>query len=220
MPVSIDISHKLGQMAWDVEKRLSPGNMNFALAKTLSGLAMEGRDAVKREMGKSFTIRRPWVVNGIRAKTATKSNLTAYIYSMDSGGRRDFMARQETGGLKVPMGDHVAIPMKAVKPSKSTLIPQVMKPKALLGSPVVIQGKGRVRVISSSSYRAILVNSKIPGHQIILIKRGGRYVPAWHLAPVARIKETHFLTGPASSLIERRAMAMLRANLEEALRPK
>lgn len=215
---SIDITHDLGKLSIRLDRAMSAGNMNFALAKTLTNLAIESRDAVKQEMTEHFTIRRPWVVKGIRAKGATKSNLTAYVWSQDSGGRRDFMGRQETGGLKTPMGGgHIAIPMKAVKPTERSLVPQVMKPKALLGRPVVIQGKTRIRVISSSSYKALLIDSKKPGHQIILIKRGGKYAPAWHLAPHARIDDTHFLTGPASTLIARRAMVLLGANIREAL---
>lgn len=220
MPAAIDITHDLDKLRVTLERKLSAGNMNFALSLAVNRLAGESQDAVKREMGSSFTIRRPWVVNGIRRTRSFKSNLSAWVYSMDSGGRRDFMGLQERGGFKLPKGDHVAIPMKAAFPNKKALIQPWMKPKALLGQPVTISNRrtGRIALISSGSYKAILVNSKKPGHQIILIKKAGKYIPAWHLAPRAEIDRTGFLSGPVFRTVSRRRNVVLATALQEALR--
>jgi hypothetical protein len=220
MPATLDITHDLGKLSLKLERKLSPGNMNFALSLTVNRLAGEAQAAVKQAMGSSFTIRRPWVVNGIRRTRSTKSNLSAWVYSMDSGGRRDFMALQQEGGIKTPKGDHVAIPMKAAFPNKGALIPAWMKPKALLGQPVATTNRrnGRITLISSGSYKALLVNSKKPGHQIILIKKAGKYIPAWHLAPRAQIDRTGFLSAPVFATVARRRDDVLKAALFDALR--
>jgi hypothetical protein len=44
-------------------------------------------------------------------------------------------------------------------------------------------------------YPALYTKSRA-GVEIILMKKGGVYVPAWLLVPSAKIRETDFLSGP------------------------
>jgi hypothetical protein len=95
-----------------------------AMAKALTGLAFDGRDAVRNDLPGRFTLRRPWVAKGIRTESATASRLTARVYSRDY-----FMELQETGGVKtgklsIPVGRMAAI-------ARSKVIPKSLWPRAL-----------------------------------------------------------------------------------------
>lgn len=214
---SISISHTIGIVARDFQRKLSSSNIKFATAKTLTDLARLSQTAVRNSLPKSFVVRRNWIINGIRIKPATKSNLEAYVYSIDSGGRRGFMALQEFGGDKDPQtAQHVAIPLKAVRPTPNMIIPQGMKPKNLLR---VGPSRGARQEGMKQRALAFKVKSKNrPGVEWIMIKKGGRYVPGWLLIPRAKIKGTHFLRDPAIATVNRNAAEVLRANLIAVIR--
>ena len=219
---TISIKHNINQVLPQIREKMSAKNMKFAVAKTLTNLAQESQAQVRREMPQKFTLRRKWVVGGIRIKPAARDRLEAVVYSLDSGGRRDFMTRQEFGGIKTAEGgSHVAVPLKAVQPNKSKLIPDVLKPKSLLGTPIqrTIKRTGRVLVVSASGYKAMKVKGKKAGNEYILIKRGGKYVPAWLLTPRATIKRQMFLTDATRKVVNARASILLRKNAIEALTP-
>ena len=221
-------------MAALMSNRMSAKNFRFAVAKTLTNLAQEARDKVKvsldKKSGGPFHVRRNWIVSGIRIKTATKANLEAVIYSLDSGGRgsgdknRTFMGRQETGGIKTPEGglhsEHIAIPLRTVFPNKNALIPNYMKPKALLGNPKVNKNGRVLKANLLSAMKPILVKGRVPGTEYILIKQNGKYVPAWLLKTSTKIKPTRFLSGPAEKLVKIRAEAVLKANIIQAMKPR
>ena len=232
---SLSIRHDIDKVARDFQARWTVSNLRFAVALTLTRLAEEGKVAVKQALPAIFTVRRNWIVGGIRHSPASKTTLQSTIYSLDSGGRRSFMALQEFGGVKTPDGGtHIAIPLKAVKPTERTIIPQVLKPKSLLGGSIKLTNKrtGRVRVVSAQGYKAIKVDGAKPGVQVILIRRGvvrgkntnnargGRYndyVPAWLLVPRSYIRETDFLRRPVGLVLRLRTEPLLRQNLSDVL---
>ncbi|WP_366656609.1 hypothetical protein [Fodinicurvata sp. EGI_FJ10296] len=67
----------------------------FAMARAMTLLAREGRDAVRESLPERFNLRRRWAVHGIRFQFATKQSLTSTVYSRDR-----FMVEQEVGGTK------------------------------------------------------------------------------------------------------------------------
>lgn len=74
------------------------------IAKALTGVAFDARDAVRKTLAPRFTLRRPWVSNGIGATGAKSKRLTAVVFSRDA-----FMEAQEIGGVNpdarpIPLG--------------------------------------------------------------------------------------------------------------------
>lgn len=131
----------------DIDKAIERGvnrafkQVPFAIAVSLTETAKDLDDAISREMPRNFTIRRPWVVQGIRIRPATKAKLEAQVYSRDP-----FMGLQETGGTKRPINRRVfdyqgwlAIPLDARR-SKADVVNQRDWPENLV-RPFVFQAR-------------------------------------------------------------------------------
>lgn len=100
--------------------------LRFAVAKALTKTAQAAQAEVRTNMPNRFTIRRQWVIQGIKITPATRSDLTATVYSRDP-----FMGLQETGGTKNPLRNYIAVPTRAVKRTKADNIRAAERPKAL-----------------------------------------------------------------------------------------
>ncbi|MEA1052332.1 hypothetical protein U5801_21355 [Lamprobacter modestohalophilus] len=79
-----------------------------AAARALTGVAYDARDAVRAELPRRFSLRRPWVSRGIGVVPARSTTLQASVYSRDA-----FMRLQEEGGRKprtaaIPVGPMAA----------------------------------------------------------------------------------------------------------------
>ncbi len=108
--------------------QLRAGKAAKAIAQALNKTALSARDAVRKDMPRRFTIRRPWVLQGIGVRFARSGSLEAAVFSRD-----EFMREQEFGGVRhrskarsIPMGRIRELHRKAV-------IPKAMRPQALLG---------------------------------------------------------------------------------------
>lgn len=111
--------------------------LRFAAAKALTQTAYEVQKEVRGNMPSRFTLRRQWVVQGIRVTAATKADLTATVYSRDK-----FMGLQEAGGVKSPLRHYIAVPTSAVRRTKSDVIKKADRPAALGDKASIVEVKG------------------------------------------------------------------------------
>lgn len=121
-----------------INAALAGGQMNFAVAKALTMTARDVQAEVKRNMPERFTLRRQWIVSGIRMEPATKYNLESMVYSRDK-----FMDLQEFGGPKDPRGHYIAIPTKLVRRTPTQMIRKADRPKALGDKAEIVDFKGK-----------------------------------------------------------------------------
>lgn len=129
LDVAVDFPKRLSSLA---DKRI-----RAAAAQALSRTAFDARDAVRASLPQNFTLRRPWVAQGIGALPATPQRLVAVVYSRDR-----FMRLQETGGEK---SGKIAIPVgRMAEIARTQVIPKSLWPKALRGKKGVFVRQGMV----------------------------------------------------------------------------
>jgi len=108
--------------------RLRSGRAAKAIAEALNKTAMSARDAVRKDMPRRFTIRRPWVLQGIGIRLARSGSLEAAVFSRD-----EFMREQEFGGIRHGSKAR-SIPMGRIRDlHRKTVIPKAMRPQTLMG---------------------------------------------------------------------------------------
>ena len=104
--------------------------VRFAAAVALTRTVKDSQEEVRRQLPERFTIRTGWVAKGIRIKPARKNNLEASVRVLD-----DFMALQETGGLRRSLsGEALAVPVGARPTPRSVTRPSKF-PGRLLQKP-------------------------------------------------------------------------------------
>jgi hypothetical protein len=219
---SISVTSNIQRVAQKFAGQINAKNMRFATAKSLTQMAQgaqaEVRDRMPKSKGGPFYIRRNWVVGGIRIKSATRATLEAAVFSIDSGGRRGFMSRQEHGGIKTNEsgGEHIAIPLRAVKPTPQSTVPRGWKPKNLLRYG---PSRGARQEAMKQRAQAFRIKSKDrAGVEWIMMRKGGKYVPAWLLVKRATIQKTNFLSGPARRFVIAKGFDILVRNFRDTIR--
>lgn len=111
----------------DLEKRQVP----FATAKALTMTEKDAQAEVLESLPKQFTLRTAWYKPssplGFKITPATKTKLQSEIYT-----KAPFMSLQETGGIKTPKGEMIAVPTENVRRSKKDRILRSQRPAYLL----------------------------------------------------------------------------------------
>ena len=107
--------------------QLRSGRAAKAIAEALNKTAMSARDAVRKDMPRRFTIRRPWVLQGIGIRLARSGSLEAAVFSRD-----EFMREHEYGGIRRGNRSQI-IPYGRMADIKRTrVLPKSLQPKALM----------------------------------------------------------------------------------------
>ena len=101
------ISLQIKSQASDELAAIAKKQIPFAIAKTLTNLAQKSQAEVRKNIREKFFIRKKsgGFESSIRIKPATKTNLTAEVYTMAA-----FAALQQTGGIKKAKDGRLAIP--------------------------------------------------------------------------------------------------------------
>ena len=151
----------------------------FALSLALNATANEAQAEIKASRNARFTLRRKtFVENTIFRKRgedfATKTKLQATIRTHPE---RDFLAQHEEGGQKTAVtGTNLAIPLEAVKPNASSIVPKRLRPSAMRMNSQVRKvvtpsgtflvrnrpGKGRRRMVGWRSEFLYKLKSSVP----------------------------------------------------------
>ncbi len=101
------ISLQIKSNASDALANIAKKQIPFAIAKTLTQVAQQSQSEVRKSIKEKFFIRKKsgGFESSIRIKPATKTNLTAEVYTMAA-----FAALQQTGGIKKAKDGRLAIP--------------------------------------------------------------------------------------------------------------
>lgn len=187
--VQTDLDKAVAQMLAMTEARQVP----FILSKAINDTAKDVQAEVQKNIPQRFTLRRQWIVQGIRVKPSTKANLEAFVYSRD-----DFMSLQETGGDKTPRGRYVAIPTSMVRRTPKDVIRKADRPKNLGDKAQIEEYRGNKFLALKKARRG---------------KNGNQLRFLYLLVPRADIDERLKLREDGSRV----AMAMFPRRLEEAI---
>ncbi len=144
------INIKLEDKATENLKQIATKHIPFAVAKTLTQIAQQSQAEVKKSIKEKFFIRKKsgGFESSIRIKPATKTKLTAEVYTMAA-----FAALQQTGGIKKAKDGRLAIPSyQAISQVKkrsdsnspsSYLAGDAFKIKTKSGAEAIAQRKGK-----------------------------------------------------------------------------
>lgn len=144
------ISLQIHSKASDELTTIATKHIPFAVAKTLTQIAQQSQQEVRKNIREKFFIRKKsgGFESSIRIKPATKTKLTAEVYSMAA-----FAALQQTGGVKKAKDGRLAIPAyQAINQVKkrsdanspsSYLAGDAFKIKTKSGAEAIAQRKGK-----------------------------------------------------------------------------
>ncbi|MBU6140434.1 MAG: hypothetical protein KGP29_02610 [Proteobacteria bacterium] len=144
------ISLQIQSKASDELATIATKHIPFAVAKTLTQIAQQSQQEVRKNIREKFFIRKKsgGFESSIRIKPATKTKLIAEVYTMAA-----FAALQQTGGLKQAKDGRLAIPSyQAINQVKkrtdsnspsSYLAGDAFKIKTKSGAEAIAQRKGK-----------------------------------------------------------------------------
>ena len=144
--ISLQIKSKASEELAAIASKHIP----FAVAKTLTQIAQQSQQEVRKNIREKFFIRKKsgGFESSIRIKPATKTKLTSEVYTMAA-----FAALQQTGGLKQAKDGRLAIPsyqsINQVKKRSDSNSPSsylagdAFKIKTKSGAEAIAQRKGK-----------------------------------------------------------------------------
>lgn len=123
--VHVSINHE----AFKRELNVFAKQIAYATAKAVNYAALAGQKAERERINVEFIVRRKsFIDRSVKVKFAKKESLTAEILIEGPGGR-DVLSQHEGGGRKTPTsGEHIAIPLDAVRTDAKKVVPLAKRP--------------------------------------------------------------------------------------------
>lgn len=191
------ISLQIKSKASDELATIAIKHIPFAVAKTLTQIAQQSQQEVRKSIKEKFFIRKKsgGFESSIRIKPATKTKLTAEVYTMAA-----FAALQQTGGVKQAKDGRLAIPSYQA----------------------ISQVKKRTDSNSPSSYLAgdaFKIKTK-SGAEAIASRKGKEFKILFFLRKSANINKRLDMIEITTNTVKDRFDAQLKGNVSEALNQK
>lgn len=184
----------------------------YAASLMLNSLARDIQAETRANIPKRFTLRRQWIVKGIRVTPSTKTKLEAVIESVD-----DFMRRQETGGKKTPKHDqHLALPLRAVRRTKRDIIRPMDLPMNLGQASFDVVRAGAKKTMRGAGGSVFKLRTG-SGLEILARRRRGKLELMYLLKRDGDIKPRLGLHTDARFVVGTRAFAHLKSAIDRAM---
>ena len=191
------INIKLEDKATENLRQIATKQIPFVVAKTLTQIAQQSQQEVRKNIREKFFIRKKsgGFESSIRIKPATKTKLTAEVYTMAA-----FAALQQTGGIKKAKDGRLAIPSYQA----------------------ISQVKKRTDSNSPSSYLAgdaFKIKTK-SGAEAIAQRKGKEFKILFFLRKSAHINKRLDMIEITTNTVKDRFDAQLKGNVSEVLNQK
>lgn len=141
----------------------------FATARALNDVAVGFQQDERAVIQREFTIRRPWVLQGVKINRGDFATKTKPEVTIRIDPSRDFLGKFEQGGTRVPRQGHkgLSVPL-AARRNLATVIPRGMRPKAFNFK--ALSTKGGKRILKGD--KGTFLIQKADGSGVILQRKG------------------------------------------------
>lgn len=189
-------------------------NIKYGTAVGLTKTAKEGQAAVQSALRSKFTIRNRWLEQntpvGIKIKPATKDDLQSIVRTAAK-----FLPLQDTGGIRLPYKNFIAVPAYNSPISKAKIIPTALRPKNLKKSFVLKTASGKqflcIRQPKGKGAMSSLPRDATSRHTSGL-------VVMYQLIPKAKIKKADIFYDPIEKVVKNRLTSNISEQIDKALR--
>lgn len=184
----------------------------YATSRALTWLAVDCQTEIKRQLPQRFTLRNAWVKKGVRMKAATKTRLQSEVFHLD-----DYMERQEDGGIKYPLGRHLAIPVRVAGTARG-IIKGNNRPKALLS-----KGSYKASRKKGGTHRVFKIDESTPDrqrhgmHPGIYMANGNNLMLLYRLIPKGNVKKRWEFETTCKQVVNSRFERLFQLSLSQAL---
>ena len=185
MSIAISVAGNLAAMQSEI-RGIAQKQVRFATARALTDVARQAQQDVQAEMRKVFDNPTPWVLRGVRTRSADKTNLAAQVLIESTGGKgvapSKILAAEIEGGARRQKRFERALQAKGMMPGGYVAVPAA-------GAP--LDGNGNIPAPSWASscptsrrseqgYKANMAAKRMRGiHKVKVSTKGYKTIRAW-----------------------------------------
>ena len=171
---------------------LAVQQLPFAMSKAVNDAAFRAREQVQAENRLSFTIRRPWVLQGWKVKTSTKRDhpIRSLLYLDPT---RDFLAKFEEGGVKAGRSGKALTVHIEARQGKLGIVPKLLSVRNLnlrahrtAGGKIQLKGNRGTFVVRTAANTLILQRKHGETKTLYVFKRTVPIPASLHFYQTAR----------------------------------